>query len=100
MSCTECKSPTPPLWTRCYDCAFAVLRRLMSPFPIAVGKTVRKFGKGSRVIVMLKSSDPAPPGSMRGVVVRRQGTTYVVQLDDGSRYYAESSELQPAEAPS
>jgi len=70
----------------------------MSPFPIVEGKVARKYAKGARVVVTPKTSDPEPLPPMPGSVVRRQGRTYVVQLDAGPRWYGESDDIQP-EAP-
>lgn len=98
MSCSDCTGPTLPFWTRCFECAMRVARRIMSPIPIAVAPVRRKFKKDDPVWVTPKSSDRSDDSvRLAGNVVRRQGTSYVVELLDGPRYYAERDELSERE---
>lgn len=88
--CTDCGGGVPwAYWKRCEACALRRLRAVMSPFPIAPAKIVRRWMIGARAMT------PEGPGKVARVQNADSRSCYVVDLDKGGRYYGTTLSEEP-----
>jgi len=103
--CVDCKGGTPaPVWKRCEDCSMARLRAIMSDGRVRLPAATRQRFKMGDVVTVVSERQGGGGGEgdeqsvpRQGRVVRcPQGERYVVQMPDGSRCYAQLTDLREA----
>lgn len=89
-----CKNPTYQHWKRCEPCAYQYCRHLMSEGMVPFENNDKMlFGLRDRVVVTTKDGQELT-GKIKRRGGKRGGTEYVVELDRGGRYYANTADLR------